>query len=254
MRTPVNDRPRARLHGLDASALKDALVLVAFPTTGSAGPIAAQFLQRHLSLPLVGDVRIEGLTQLVAIMQGVASSPVRVYGGQVACGLEGGCPSLYVVTADIPLPPEMVHATARAVLKAARDGGAKLLVCLEGVVRQNGDGDPDVYVAGADAASLDTIVRHTGLPRTARALISGMTGELLLAADGLPTGALVVEAAKDHPDGRAAAALVRGLDKLIPEIDLDAGPLLQEAEELEGQIAATQQQVGRGPLGGHTFI
>lgn len=222
--------------------LEDALVVVAFPTTGSAAPIAAHFLVKHLALPLVGQLRIKDMVGVAAIQDGIATSPVRIYGGKVECKLEKQCPHIYLVTTEVPLPQEWFGDLAEAILDTAGDGRAQLVLALEGVVRQEDDDTPDVYIAGATRKALE-LLKTTGMEPAGRAVIASLAGQLLLAArrDGVPVGVMLVEASAKHPDGRAAAALISALDKLVPEVDVDAEPLRAEAMELEAQIRKAQE-------------
>jgi predicted ATP-grasp superfamily ATP-dependent carboligase len=249
---------QARLHTYQPLELKDALVVVAFPTTGSAGPIAGHYLQRNLSLPLVGDIVLPGLSNLTAIENGVATSPVRVSGGEVECNLDGSCPRVYLVLTEMNLPPPMLHDVAAVVLETARKGGARVVLSLEAVIRAEGDHDPDVFAAASDAKTLKEIAGVAKVEPAGRALLAGMAAELLGLgrATGFPTATLMVEARRHHPDGRAAAALIERVDHLIPHVHVDAKPLLAEAMDLEREISAAQEaaeaQVPRGPQ--TTFI
>ena len=47
---------------------------------------------------------------------------------------------------------------------------------------------------------------------------------------------LMVEADPRFPDARAAAVIIEQLNKLLPVVELDSDPLLEEAQELEEQI------------------
>ncbi len=223
--------------------LKDAVILTAFPTTGSATSIAAQYLVRHLGLPLVGHLRMPDLNGFVNIQAGVVTSVVRVYGGQVACKIGKTCPSLYVVTSDLPLPPKVMDRVASVLIGWAAAGNAHMLLVLEAVGRLPGDDTPDVFAASPDAAQLKAIVK-AGIPAMERALIGGIGAQLLLesAQRGMRAASLLVEASRDHPDGRAAAALVEAVALLVPDVQVDARPLQKEAMELERQIRNAQAQ------------
>jgi predicted ATP-grasp superfamily ATP-dependent carboligase len=222
--------------------LKDALVLAAFPTTGSASSIAAQYLMRNLELPLVGQLRLPELSGITAIQDGRATSAVRIFGGTVACRLDKPCPRIYIITTELATPPSVAFRLAQIVLDWAGKGGAHLLIALEGVVRGDGDDTPDVFCAAADPAVLKELAK-TGLPVMERALIGGITAHLLLLghASKLRSGAILVEATRDHPDGRAAAALIEALGKIVPDVMLDAKPLLAEALALEGELSKVRE-------------
>ncbi len=47
---------------------------------------------------------------------------------------------------------------------------------------------------------------------------------------------IMVEADPRFPDARAAATLISHLNELLPSIDLDHVPLLEEAERIEDQV------------------
>ncbi|MGB1586812.1 MAG: proteasome assembly chaperone family protein [Thermoplasmatota archaeon] len=233
----------------------DALIIVAFPGAGAASPIAAQYLIQNLHMPLVGDLVLEGMDHLVHVQNGRPSSPIRIHGGDVACEVGGPCRRTYVVSTELPLPPEAAPAVAEAILAWAHD--ARLILGLDAVTRSDDDDTPDVY----HIACNDDVAKRlesTQAPPIGQGLMSGVTGALLAQAgrEGR-VGTLVVEARKDHPDGRAAAALVTALDPLIPQIEIDAGPLLADAMKLEEQIlrAVSEAEAAQQPRRpGHTFI
>lgn len=231
--------------------LKDALVVVAFPTTGSASAIAAHYLIQHLGLPLVGQILVPEMAGLMAIEDGNATSAIRIFGGETKCNLDKGCPRVFIVLTELPLPPLVNLRVAQALLAFAKEGGAHLVLSFEGVVRAEGDDTPDVYCASAKADVLKELQKK-GLEPMSRALIGGVTAHLVLAgtARGVRTGALLVEASSDHPDGHAAAALISALDKVLPEVAIDPKPLLQEVEALEAELAqATKAGVAAGVAG-----
>lgn len=217
--------------------LKDALVIAAFPTTGSSASIAGQYLIRNLDLPLVGHLRIPELSAITAIQDGHATSAVRIYGGEVACRLDKGCPRIYLVTTELAPPPSVGLRLCETLLDWAAKGGAHLVLALEGVVRGEGDETPDVFCAAADPGVLKEL-KKTGIPAMERALIGGITAHLLLLAKArkVRSGAVLVEASREHPDGRAAAALIDALAKIMPDVKMDAKPLLEEAMKLEGEL------------------
>ncbi len=245
----------AKLEPLSDIDLRDALVVIAFPSVGSAGSIAAHFLQHHFDLPLVGHVRVAGLTGAVAVHNGIATSPIRVFGGELACQLDGECPHIYIVAAELELPQEVVQDAVDAVLSSARDGGARMVLALDAVRRQEDDRTPDVFVVATNEADKQMLSERTHADAVGRALLVGLTAELLHAGPkaGVRTGAILVEADEQLPDARAAAALVHALDSMIPEVKMDAQPLLAEAAAIEEQLRAAQEAVPAKPAPG-TFI
>lgn len=233
----------------------DALVILSFYSTGAAAPIAAQYLVKQLQMPLVGHVRAPDLGPVVVITDGLATSPIRIFGGDVKCTLDQECQRTYLVSAEIPVSAAAASALVDPILAWAKD--ARLVLCLDAVVREEGDETPDVY---AFAASRDALAKlgPAQAQTMPQALIAGVTAEVMNRArgHGIDAGALAVEAARNHPDGRAAAALIERLDHLIPQFRVETEPLLTEALELEAKIQKSLDaaKVAQQPRSQHTFI
>ncbi len=223
----------------------DSLVLVAFPSTGSVASIAGHYLQQKLDLPLVGCFLPQPQAPIAAVRDGISTSPIRIFGGEVECELpQGGCPRLYLILTDLPLSPESFAQVSYAILDATKN--ARLLLCMDGIVREAGDDTPDVWAITPDRAVLPYLDLDKVKPLQ-DAFIGGMTGQILLDCMLCDTrvGALVVEALKSMPDGRAAAALIKAVDQLLPLVPVDAEPLVQEALKLEAEVRHAQEAAER---------
>jgi uncharacterized protein len=74
-------------------------------------------------------------------------------------------------------------------------------------------------------------------------VLRGMSGALLGEGRrrGLDLLSILVEADPRFPDARAASKLIEHLNVLLPSIELDPEPLLEEAERLEGQLKAMME-------------
>jgi len=89
-----------------------------------------------------------------------------------------------------------------------------------------------------------------GIPLLEAGMIAGMSGALL--GEGrrrkLNMMCIMAEAAGSIPDARAAARVIEKLNKLLPAIELDTEPLLEEAIRIETQIKAMMEHQ-LGPAG-----
>ena len=222
---------------------QDALVIVAFPSTGAASPIAGQYLIERLEMPLVGHITSEAFAGVVHVQDGVATSPIRIYGGDVACQLDKPCQRVYIVCTEIPAPLAVFIEAAECILAWAKN--SRLVLALEAMVRGEGDDSPDVFHVASSAEAL-TRLGEMQLPALPRATIAGGTAALLShKASEVPVVAFVVEASLEHPDGRAAVALVEAIDPLLPQIKIDAKPLLEDAMRLEEEIRKAVDEAER---------
>ncbi len=227
-----------------------AVVVTAFPSAGLATIVAGHYMIRTLKLPRVGRFESPDLAPIAVVQGGEVSPTVRVYGR----------PDLALVLSEFPPTPSQANAIAKTVLDTAVRRDARLIVCLEGVVPHPADEDgaedaapiPDspapeqVWVA---FSRRDTAVVKSFLDTKARPLedgvIGGVSGAILIQGLGrkVPAAALLVSAraAEGLPDHRAGAALIETLDRLLPELKIDTGPLRKQAEQIERMLRAAMK-------------
>lgn len=234
-----------------------ALVFLAFPSVGHVASIAGQYLANSLTLPLVGSLWLPGMAPIVGVDSGRVVSPMRIYGGEVVCQLPEGCPRLFVIHTHLAVTPEVHEEVVDGILAWAATSGVRLVIGIDAVVRQPGDETPDVWAVGRSPEVL-AMLAQADLKAMPRGLLTGITAALLSPTnmEGMPgRGAVLVEALSDQPDGLAAVALVEALDRLVPQVDVDAKPLLEEAiameEEMQRQEALAKREA---PAGTGTFI
>ena len=76
-------------------------------------------------------------------------------------------------------------------------------------------------------------------------VIGGVSGALLVQGIGrsIPVAVLLVSArvAEGLPDHRAGAALIESLDRVLPELRIDTGPLRAQAEQIEKALRAVMK-------------
>ena len=232
------------------------VVVSAFPSAGLATIVAGHYILRALQLPRIG--RFESPEQApIAVVQGGEVNPtIRVYGR----------PDLALVLSEFPPTPGQANAAARAILENAERRKARAIVCLEGVVPHPEEEEaapdatppPDEHVWVAYSRKDPAFVKwfEGAKARTLEeGVIGGVSGALLVQAIGrsVPVGVLLVSAqvAEGLPDHRAGAALIETLDRLLPELKIDTGPLRAQAEQIEKAIRAVMKSGRRaqGPEG-----
>ena len=69
--------------------LNQALVVMGFPSVGFVGSIATAHLVNSLHLREVGSVLSHAFPPTAVVREGICTSPVRVYLGDVVCGVDG---------------------------------------------------------------------------------------------------------------------------------------------------------------------
>jgi len=239
----------------EAPAAKDfgpgSVVVSAFPSAGLATTVAGHYMIRALTLPRIGRFESPDLSPIAVVQGGEVNPVIRVYGRN----------DLGLVLSEFPPSPSQATAIARTILDAAERHHARMIIGLEGVVpHPPGDDSPETEESAvADAQSPEQVwvafsrkdpsILKALDPSKARLLedgvIGGVSGALLVQGIGrpVPVAVLLVSArvAEGLPDHRAGAALIENLDRVLPELKIDTGPLRAQAEQIEKALRAVMK-------------
>lgn len=221
-----------------------ATILSSFPTAGLAATIAAHYVISTLSLPRVGILDSPEAPPVAIVQSGSVQPPVRVHGRA----------DLGVVLSEFPPNLTAVPTLAAGILEGAERRRAKALICLEGVVphpiEEDGDdsdpSEPSVwYVASRADEGFRQSIERSGARPLGEGVIGGVSGSLLVGGlrRELPVLVLLVRARESSgfPDNRAGAALIETLDKILPQLKIDTGPLRSQAETIERALRAVMK-------------
>ncbi|HYA10874.1 MAG TPA: PAC2 family protein [Thermoplasmata archaeon] len=225
-----------------------AVIVSSFPSAGLATTVASHYILRSLKLPRVGRFESPELAPIAVVQAGEVNPTIRVYGR----------PGLGVVLSEFPPLPSQLTPIAKTILDAAERTSARLVVCLEGVVpHPELEGEAEEAPSAADATEnvwvafsrRDPAVLSAFARTQARALeegvIGGVSGALLVQGIGrkVPVAVVLVStrAAEGLPDHRAGAVLIETLDRLLPELKIDTGPLRKQAAEIEKMLRAAMK-------------
>jgi len=223
------------------------VVISAFPSAGLATIVAAHYIVRVLNLPRVARFESPDLAPIAVVQGGVVNPTVRAYGRA----------DLALVLSEFPPTPGQANAIATTILRTAEERKARAVLCLEGVVphpEETPDGSPgaeeppDEQVWVAYARKDPEFARSftaAGARTLEEGVIGGVSGAMLVQGAGhvMPVAVLLVSArvAEGMPDHRAGAALIEALDRLLPELKIDTGPLRAQAEQIEKALRAVMK-------------
>jgi uncharacterized protein len=228
--------------------LSSAMLIECFPTIGLVSTIAASYLVSELKLKLMGTITAPWLLPVAVVYNGRPQPPVRLYGGDKVCGIDGKCDQVFVLMSEFQIPDSGVYPMADALLEWAHGAGCREVVSLEGLPREGPSPSSAPERALSTAASkvfavgtterTRAMIKREKINEMDAGVITGISGVLLWLAEqrGVDALCILAEAYKEFPDARAAAGLVQVVDSLLKMIDLNLGPLLKQAEELETQI------------------
>jgi predicted ATP-grasp superfamily ATP-dependent carboligase len=238
----------------DANCAPGAVILSAFPSAGLAPLVAGPNKIRVVQLPRIGRFESPDAIPIAVVQAGEVNPPIRVYGR----------PDLGLVLSEFPPTPTQANAAAKTILDNAERRRARAIICLEGVVPhpEESSDDPVAELAPSDEQVWAAYSRkdpafvkgfEAAKARTLEeGVIGGVSGALLVQGLGrsVPVAVLLVSArvAEGLPDHRAGAALIETLDRVLPELKIDTGPLRAQAEQIEKALRAVMKS-GHGASG-----
>ena len=222
--------------------LTDAMLIEAFPTVGLVGSIAGHFIIDALHLEEIGAITSRYFMPAAVIHNGYPSPPVRIYAGK-----KNLRPGRLLFTAcghhlRVHAPVDVVKPLADTILEWAKKKKCSMIVSLEGTHAVNVK-KLKTYGVASTQKMKETLKTHD-IEETKEGMITGVTGVLLYEGAQLKRDVLclLAEAHSSFPDSRAAGMLIETLDKILPGIKLDPGPLYKEADDIEQKIKAFIKQ------------
>ena len=217
--------------------LRGGTILAAVPSVGLVSTIAATYLISALRMDQVMALDSEDFPPLSMVYAHKPKFPVRVYAAasaKVACFIS-----------EVPLPTKVHRSLARELIAWSKAQGAKRILCLEGLPRVSEAAEGEVDVWGvASVESANAAIEEAGIPFLETGIVSGVAGVLLNEGrwSAYEVIALLGEARPYMPDAHAAAKLVQAADRLLPDVEVDLAPLIDQAKELETHLQTLKEQ------------
>jgi uncharacterized protein len=211
--------------------VEDAIVLEGSPELGLIGNIVGWLLVEELKMNQIGHIDSKYFPPLAVLYKGVAMHPFRVYSGE----------GLVLFLSDFIVPPIVAYDMANAITEWMDKNNSKELITFNSyVVREKAH-----EVAGA--ANTEEGLQRLGeleVPILPFGNVSGLSGSLLTRSltKEIPASCVFAEVLNQYPDPRAAASVVDVLNRML-NINVNAEPLLKEAEEIETRLKELAQKV-----------
>jgi predicted ATP-grasp superfamily ATP-dependent carboligase len=226
-----------------------AVLLCSFPSAGLAPTVAAHFVVRSLNLPRVGIMDSPDSAPVAVIQSGRVHPPIRAYGR----------PDFGLVLSEFPPSVPSASAIAASIVDGAEARKCRLVICLEGAMPHPVEAGPQApdeslwYILARTDPTVAAQFEKAGARVLEDGVIGGVTGAMLVAGmrRKIPVAAVLVSArsADGFPDHRAGAALIEMLDRLLPELKIDTGPLRTQAEAIERALRSAMRGSARPEIG-----
>lgn len=206
------------------------VIIGGFPGFGLVGMIATEYLINHLDTKEIGYIWSKNLPPIVAIHDSELIQPLQIfYNKKHNLVIVQGLAAMHGSEWEI----------SEAVIKLASNLKAKEIVTLEGVGAASRSGD-GLFAYSTDSKKQKTLSNDFNMMK--KGVIVGITGALLVNAKDKTTAVcFLAETQTGLPDSKAAAKLIRALDKYL-NLKVDYEPLLKQAEVFETKLKGLLQQ------------
>ncbi|MEW5897454.1 MAG: PAC2 family protein [Nanoarchaeota archaeon] len=202
---------------------KNVTIIEGFPGFGLIGTITIEFLLDHLDTEKIGLIEIEEVPAMVAIHQNKVIEPISIHYNKKF--------NLVLIHA-ISIGKDLGWKLSHVITELAEMLSAKEIISIEGVGSPN-PGSRVFYYTTKNSAlekKLSTIAKPLQ-----EGIIVGVTGALLVKPLKTPIIAFFAEAESGLPDSKAAAEIIKALDRYTG-LDIDPKPLLQQAKLFEEKL------------------
>ncbi len=220
---------------------KNVTIIEGFPGFGLIGTITTEFLIDNLKAELIGTIHFDEIPTMVAIHDGKLVNPIGIFYSK---------PHNLVIMHVITSVAGIEWKLAKAISEVAKQLTAKEVISLEGVASPIAGGA--AMPGGSGSKSEAKCFYYTNSPKLGAKLakarveplkegiIIGVTGALLI-KEKLTLSCIFAETSTGLPDSKAAAEIIKVLDKYLG-MDMDPKPLLDQAEKFEQKLQSLMSQ------------
>jgi uncharacterized protein len=204
--------------------VKNPVVVTGFPDVGLVGTIAVSHVIESLQLKEIGHIASERLPPIIVVHGRRPKAPVRLYGGK----------GIIVAVSEIPIPHPLVYPLSEALVDWFKEKGAKFALLLGGIAspKRMEVEEPEVYGVST-GKEMDKVIEEKNIKFLEEGFITGQDGVILrnCLEKELPAIYLMGESHFAYPDPGAAAAVIRGINRVLG-LQVDVKSLLEKEEEI----------------------
>ena len=233
--------------GVNASG---ALLVSCFPSVGFVSSIVAHYLVDKLELELVGGVRHPNLPAVCLVQDGKPLPPIRFYAGEPICNMEK-CDKVILIASEIQVPSDLNLPLSTGLIDWITESGVGSTIMVDSFAH-GGDSSHSIFdddegmesmLGIGSTDSSHELLKGIGVPLLKQGVVGGMTGVMMgeCRRRQIDAMAIIAESSGEIgqgviPDARASARIIGCMDGLLPAVQLDPEPLMEEAQRIESQI------------------
>lgn len=209
---------------------KSPVVIEGFPGIGLVGNIASQHLIEELGMHYIGSIDSKYFPPIAVLFNGLINMPVRIYEDS----------EMIVIISDIPIHPTASYDISKALMDWTQFINAREVVSLAGIATMTGE--RRVFGGATNPEMLERIKDMVEVFQVGT--ISGISGSIMTECflRKVPAISLLGETHSPNPDPRAAAEVIKVINKLY-DLDINTQKLVTQAEQIELELQKLAEQV-----------
>lgn len=222
------------LFDLERKSYKGYSLIIAFPSTGLVGVIAARHLVEKLPMKPAGFISSSVFAPVILIQDGLLNNPVRAYSSEKH--------KLLLITSEQVLhEPTALHAFASRLGAWIKKQGFAKIVSISGILAAAGKPGVEVYGVSATLSGKAWLEKHKVLVLK-EGISTGISPLLLLScADKNPAVQLLGEISFNK-DYAAAAAVLKKVNDMF-NLKVNVALLEKEAEQMKDNLKRDMERL-----------
>ncbi|MBI5884547.1 proteasome assembly chaperone family protein [archaeon] len=205
-----------------------------FPGMGLVGTIAVKYLSEKLDFKENGFIESGMFLPVLRIHNGLPVHPARIYTSKKH--------RIILLISEQIIPQKQTYDLAKAVIEWINKKKITRVISLAGIRAPNAK-EGMLFGIAANAQSKKTL-KDWKVQLIDEGITTGITAFILLNLSKENVDAFsLLGNAKTDADYRAAADVIKKLDEMYPDFEIDVKPLLQEAKKTEEDILKHLQQL-----------
>jgi len=204
---------------------KDAIFIEAFPSVGLIGSIVGNFLVDSFKLERVATIVSDYFPPVAIVRNTLPSYPVRIYGNE----------KILVFLSEFVPDPFLTKELSDLILDLAQAKNCAMIISPEGVVYNGPEPESAAIYGIGSTERVRNLLKQHKISMLREGIVSGVSGVLLAEGElrGIDVLCLLAESNPTLPDAKAAIRIVRTIDALFPDIEIDVTPLETQAAMFE---------------------
>jgi len=206
---------------------KGVRILEGFPGLGLIGTISTEYLMEHLKFEQIGKIIYDEAPAIVAMHKGKLIEPLAIfYNKETNIVIIHGLNMIYGNEWEL----------SKIILELSKKLNAKEIISIEGVGAPEEELNEEIPEGTVFYFTTDTKNEHKlksiKLEKLQDGIIIGLTSALIMKTQDIPLTCFFAKTHSKLPDSKAAAEIIKILDKYLG-LNVNYHPLLKKAEEFE---------------------